>query len=411
MGKLARKFRVPGTVKLVRGPAKPPPSIPQNRPVSPGPVFFPTSRASDPGARPASSSPSHPGALGSPSSPSTALMSKEEEALRRLARFDRLLSAETVDLAALRKAAWFGIPAAVRGQVWRLLLDYSPASAARREAVLARKRAEYFDAVALYYNVEGGTSEEAKLRHQVQIDVLRTAPETPLFQNQSIQRCLNRILYVWAIRHPASGYVQGINDLVTPFLTVFLDEVMVLDGEELKDPSLELPDDIIGPVEADCFWALSRLLDGIHDHYTFAQPGIQRMVYRLKELVARIDADLVAHLDKENIEFLQFAFRWINCLLLRELPMDNIIRMWDTYLAEESLARAFSDFHLYVCAALLVSFSQQLRALDYQETVMFLQRLPTSTWTSKEVEVIISQAFMFMSLYSHAQSHLKDNSA
>ena len=76
-----------------------------------------------------------------------------------------------------------------------------------------------------------------------------------------------------------------------------------------------------------------------------------------------------------------------------------------------SLARAFSDFHLYVCAALLVSFSQQLRALDYQETVMFLQRLPTSTWTSKEVEVIISQAFMFMSLYSHAQSHLKDNSA
>lgn len=33
---------------------------------------------------------------------------------------------------------------------------------------------------------------------------------------------LERILYVWAIRHPASGYVQGINDLVTPFFQVFL---------------------------------------------------------------------------------------------------------------------------------------------------------------------------------------------
>jgi hypothetical protein len=33
---------------------------------------------------------------------------------------------------------------------------------------------------------------------------------------------LERILYVWALRHPASGYVQGINDLATPFYEVFL---------------------------------------------------------------------------------------------------------------------------------------------------------------------------------------------
>ena len=29
-----------------------------------------------------------------------------------------------------------------------------------------------------------------------------------------------------AIRHPASGYVQGINDLVTPFIIVFLSEYL-----------------------------------------------------------------------------------------------------------------------------------------------------------------------------------------
>lgn len=33
---------------------------------------------------------------------------------------------------------------------------------------------------------------------------------------------MERVLYTWAIRHPASGYVQGINDLLTPFLVVFL---------------------------------------------------------------------------------------------------------------------------------------------------------------------------------------------
>jgi len=46
-------------------------------------------------------------------------------------------------------------------------------------------------------------------------------------------------------------------------------------------------------VEADSFGCLSKLLDGIQDHYTFAQPGIQRLVFRFKELVRRIDGTFV----------------------------------------------------------------------------------------------------------------------
>lgn len=39
---------------------------------------------------------------------------------------------------------------------------------------------------------------------------------------RQVQRAMERILYIWAIRHPASGYVQGINDLMTPLYVVFL---------------------------------------------------------------------------------------------------------------------------------------------------------------------------------------------
>ena len=42
--------------------------------------------------------------------------------------------------------------------------------------------------------------------------------------------------------------------------------------------------DIIA-VEADAYWSLCKLLDSIQDHYTYAQPGIQRAVFHLKELV------------------------------------------------------------------------------------------------------------------------------
>lgn len=96
-----------------------------------------------------------------------------------------------------------------------------------------------------------------------------------------------RFSFYRAIRHPASGYVQGINDLVTPFLVVFLSEH--LEGSIDNWCIGDLPRETVCNIEADCYWCLSKLLDGMQDHYTFAQPGIQRLVFKLKELVRRID--------------------------------------------------------------------------------------------------------------------------
>lgn len=119
-----------------------------------------------------------------------------------------------------------------------------------------------------------------------------------------------------------------------------------------------LTDNIRMAVEADTFWCLSRLLDGIQDNYIAGQPGIHRSVKRMAELVARIDglsfppclaryilmrlssAPLSAHLDIENVEFMQFAFRWMNCLLMREISVQNTIRMWDTYLVRPPIKLA-----------------------------------------------------------------------
>lgn len=86
-----------------------------------------------------------------------------------------------------------------------------------------------------------------------------------------------RILYIWAIRHPASGYVQGINDLVTPFFMVFLQEAAP--GKELDNFPLDsLTEEQRNIIEADSFWCLSKFLDSIQDNYIFAQLGIQYKV-------------------------------------------------------------------------------------------------------------------------------------
>jgi hypothetical protein len=47
-------------------------------------------------------------------------------------------------------------------------------------------------------------------------------------------------------------------------------------------------------------------------------------------------APLSSHLESQNVEFIQFAFRWMNCLLMREISVRNTIRMWDTYLVSQT---------------------------------------------------------------------------
>ncbi len=340
------------------------------------------------------------------------------------------------------------------------------------------------------------------------------------------------MLFVWALRHPASGYVQGINDLVTPLYAVFLEPYA-----SLSSSVVEASEEALLAVEGDVYWCLTRLLDGIQvrvdmsvsigrlheyvrpragvgvgvvvrcrcargcacvrvlvclvclvwqDHYTPSQPGIQKMVFRLRELVFRVDGKdsrllvvgtpgppchahahahqlpctpnselhapglrprlpfaagsspglrvghslalvrmshvtchmshampwhcimtpifasshvpslpcccrpppclhtpptppptaitiphtstctrapepLGKHLESMDLKFMQFAFRWMNCLLLRELPLEIVLRLWDTCLSEP---QGFDDFHVYVCTAMLLRFSKTLRELD-----------------------------------------------
>jgi len=165
-----------------------------------------------------------------------------------------------------------------------------------------------------------------------------------------------RVLYLWAIRHPASSYVQGINELIIPFFVVFLSTAgtghpassipghhshavhsitnacravpcapcRVVGKEDVEELDFgTVPADVVSMVEADCYWCLSALLDDIQvrvlpaqaasrplfppsplgidpiaavqDHYTSDQPGIQRLIFKLKELIRRIDRTPVTH--------------------------------------------------------------------------------------------------------------------
>lgn len=311
----------------------------------------------------------------------------------------------------LKNLLWNGVPEDdsphTRVQAWQLMLGYLPLNKDRRTQAISQKRQEYFELIKEHYDTDRSLSaEEQKLLRQIRIDLVRTRQDTVLFTCNKTQMLMERILFVWAVRNPASGYVQGINELLLPFINVFLRPYAdVKSWDELDGIKIDTIDsEAVDNVEADSYWCLSKLVARIQDHYTFSQPGIQRLLNRLSDLVKRIDVNLYNHITSKGLTFLQFAFRWMNCLLLRELPMHCVIRLWDTYIAEGT--DGFSTFHVYVCAVFLGHWSPTLKSMDFQQMLLFLQKLPTANWTLQNIEEILAEAYVLQSLFHESPMHL-----
>ncbi|XP_017947796.1 TBC1 domain family member 22A isoform X2 [Xenopus tropicalis] len=294
----------------------------------------------------------------------------EREAFR-VEKFKQLLAGPNTDLDELRKLSWSGVPKSVRSITWKLLTGYLPANVERRESTLKRKQKEYFAFIEQYYSSRNDDTNQSTYR-QIHIDVPRMSPESLILQ-PVVTEVFERILFIWAIRHPASGYVQGINDLVTPFFVVFLSDYIDEEVEVENADVSSLPEEVLRNIEADSYWCMSKLLDGIQDNYTFAQPGIQRKVKMLEELVSRIDDQVHSHLQQYEVEYLQFAFRWMNNLLMRELPLRCTIRLWDTY----------------------------------QGLLIFLQNLPTEHWKDEDMSVLLAEAYRLKFAFADAPNHYK----
>jgi hypothetical protein len=148
---------------------------------------------------------------------------EKEASAVRMAKFQRCLENRIVEIDVLRQLAWSGVPHCFRVCAWQTLLGYLPTNKERQAASISKKKLEYQQCVSQYFGSRGAKTEaEQVLLRQVLVDVPRTFPDIPLFRSDFVQRSLERVLYVWAMRHPASGYVQGINDLATPFYAVFL---------------------------------------------------------------------------------------------------------------------------------------------------------------------------------------------
>jgi hypothetical protein len=192
--------------------------------------------------------------------------------------------------------------------------------------------------------------------------------------------------------------VQGINDTVTPFIVVFLSEHVSINYATFDDPAClkVLPESTLAEVEADSYWCLCRMLDSLLDNYTDTWPGIEKSFGQLKEIILRVDPELLAHFEKEGIDFHHIYFKWVTCLLLRQFSVKIGLRLFDTYIADDG---KYFNFVMFILAAIILKFSKKFKKMRFEDMMLFQQNMPTKEWSEEDLATVIAEAFVYQNYF------------
>lgn len=144
---------------------------------------------------------------------------------------------------------------------------------------------------------------------------------------------VERILFVYAKLNPGVGYVQGMNELLAPIYYVFA-----------KDSHPESQ----AHAEADAFFVFTILMSDVRDHFVRsmdqdASTGINATMQRMSQRLSWVDKPLWRDLKRKDIKEQYYAFRWITVLCSQEWDLPDVIRLWDSILADRGTQEDSND--------------------------------------------------------------------
>ncbi|KAK3204357.1 hypothetical protein Dsin_018403 [Dipteronia sinensis] len=153
--------------------------------------------------------------------------------------------------------------------------------------------------------------------HRIVVDVVRTDSHLEFYEDTKNLARMSDILAVYAWVDPATGYCQGMSDLLSPFVVLFEDN-------------------------ADAFWCFEMLLRRMRENFQMEGPtGVMKQLQALWHILELTDREMFSHLSHIGAESLHFAFRMLLVLFRRELSFNEALRMWEMMWAadfDESLA-------------------------------------------------------------------------
>ena len=188
------------------------------------------------------------------------------------------------------------------------------------------------------------------------------------------------ILFVFCKLNPDLGYRQGMHELLAPMLWV-----VERDAVNLGQSSKAMGEDAViravydaDHIEHDAFALFGQVMQNAKSFYeqTTHASADNPMVLRSKrivfEMLAKVDRELAAHLEKLDIMPQIFLMRWIRLLFGREFPFDEVLTMWDVIFANDTSLEIVD----HVCVAMLLRIRWELMESDYNTALTLLLRYP-----------------------------------
>ncbi|KAI9486404.1 MAG: rab-GTPase-TBC domain-containing protein [Benjaminiella poitrasii] len=196
---------------------------------------------------------------------------------------------------------------------------------------------------------------------------------------------IERILFIYAKLNPGVGYVQGMNELLAPIYYVFTAKAS---EEDLESQAY---------AEADSFFVFTTLMADVRDHFVRsldqdASMGINATMWRMSQRLAWFDRPLFRDLSKKDIKEQYYAFRWITVLCSQEFDLPDVIRLWDSILADRGMQEGPNErrfeFLLDFTVAMLICIRQDLIKGDFADNMRILQNYPLN-----DIQTVLNSAY------------------
>ncbi|KAJ5066124.1 hypothetical protein M0811_03457 [Anaeramoeba ignava] len=264
--------------------------------------------------------------------------------------FEDLLTLDSyVDLESLREASFHGIPDQYRCDSWKYLLGVTTPSKSEELSLQRQLKLDYEADTQR-------TNTQLSLAMKPEINRLRSHSNDPSFNEEKFDQ-IKKILIGHFDQHSNIKYQEGMVSLVVPFVTCCSDEVL-------------------------SYFLFRALMEKIES--SFHQLRLNTCVNQFRKYFRILFAELYTYFEDEEVSVEMFFPSWFLFLLSRELPLENVMRLWDTYF---SMNDSFDELHIYVCLAILEQSQETLLEYEHSEIKCYLHQLP-----SFDMDFLISEA-------------------
>ena len=110
----------------------------------------------------------------------------------------------------------------------------------------------------------------------------------------------------------------------------------------------------------------------IDDHRS--EESINESVAKFMTLFHTCIPDLYSYFEEEEVDIKEWAASALQFMLSRELPLENTMRLWDTYFAIPN--GRWIELHPFFCLAVLKHLKEGFEDLEQSEIRTTLMRLP-----------------------------------